>query len=145
VSDWDNPSEYGELFLQANANAEYISAKFADVLRDMMRAFAADDPAVAAGRAATNLSMMFQLIQRSPEPVSAYLLCMSAAEDLQENWPDHTQQEDPWAIAARSGLKMLVEQSCFDNAARGRASKRRDAFGRDVGALGRRLRRYLEE
>lgn len=145
MSDWDNPSEYGERFLQANANPDYIAAQFADVLRDMMRAFAADDPAVAAHRASSHLSMMMQLVQRASDPINAYSLCLKAAEDLNENRSDDPRREDPWAVAARSGLKMLVEQSCFDNAARGRASKRQDAFARDIGAIGRRLKRYLED
>ena len=145
MGDWDNPSEYGEQFLQANANIESIAANFADALRDMMRAFAADDPTAAASRASSHVSLMLALIKRAPEPLNAYSLCRLAAENLQENGSDDTRSDDPWAIAARSGLKMLVEQSCFDNAARGRASKRQEAFARDIGAIGRRLKRYMED
>lgn len=144
MSDWDNPSDYGEQFLRANANVDYIAAQFADVLRDMMRAFAADDPAAGVARASSHLSQMFQLINRASDPISAYSLCLKAVENLHETRPEDYRQEDPWAVAARSGLKMLVEQSCFDNAARGRASRRQEAFARDVGAIGRRLQRYLE-
>ena len=145
MSDWDNPSDYGEQFLRANANPDYIAAQFADVLRDMMRAFAADDPTAGVSRASSHLSMMFQLIARAPDPINAYSVCQIAVEDLRENRPTEYGREDPWSVAARSGLKMLVEQSCFDNAARGRTSKRQEAFARDIGAIGRRLKYYLED
>ena len=34
--------------------------------------------------------------------------------------------------AAREGIKYLVESSCSDNAARGRAARRRDSFERAI-------------
>jgi len=63
--------DFRDRFLEANANAKHIAFRFAEVLRNLMRAVAANDPSRALYVAAQDMKLVVELIERceSPETV----------------------------------------------------------------------------
>jgi len=118
--------DFQERFLKANANVDYMAQTLADVLRNCIRASVASNPSSQTYEAAKNFEMLLKLIVRS-EGVRIYELLEKAIEDITvEPRPDSV--DGAITHAAQMGMRFLVEQSCHDNAARGRAGKRRSEF-----------------
>jgi hypothetical protein len=125
TSGWN--SGFRERFLDANANLDFISHKFADVLRDLMRASVARDPTPAADRAAERMNFVADLLSRTKEKFSFHDL-FSRSLELMRNVDERADLDAAMVDAAERGLKLLVERSCDDDAARGRISQREHDF-----------------
>ena len=134
MADPTDVEDFGEALLRANATPETIAFEIADVLRDLLRASAAEDPWTGPYRAAMRMDRALELIERCPEPLSWSRLFKEAVENIRDTGRAG-ELEEPIIQAARAGLRYLVEQSCDDNAARGRASQRRAAFLHEIAAI----------
>lgn len=114
-----------ERYLRLNANLDYMAGRLADCLRHCMRAVAAatGDSALARQRAIADFVLLVQLMERS-EGVRMGDIFEAAIKEFREV------DDDNFATvrAARSGLQFLVELSCSDGFARGRASQRERDF-----------------
>jgi hypothetical protein len=124
-------SDFHERFVAANANLDFIAHEFADVLRNLMRAMAATDPAAATYKAAQHMDFVAELLSKTEEKFGFSALFARTIEILDV---DEALSEVDEAIvsAAKSGIKVIVERSCSDGAAQGRASQRRRDFLRDI-------------
>jgi hypothetical protein len=131
--------DWHESFLKANANLDYMANRLADCLRNCMRAVAAGDAASPCYRAVRDFEVLLKLIVRS-DGVPLYALFEKAIDELRRKSDDLSRDEvsSEWRAdryyersivgAAESGLQFLVESSCMDNAAGGRASTRKRNF-----------------
>jgi hypothetical protein len=129
--------DWNERFLKANANVDFMATRLADCLRNCMRAVAAGDPTSPRYRAVEDFDMLLKLIVRS-EGVPLHELFEKAIDELRPERLSLDQLSSEWRAeycyersimsAAESGLQFLVESSCADNAARGRASRRESDF-----------------
>jgi len=118
--------DLGERFIELNANADFMAARLADFLRNCMRAAAASDPSGPVARASEDFRFLLRLLAKS-QSASAYELISKAVEDLAVE--ERGDSLDGAVIyAAQMGMRFLVETSCADNAARGRASRRQTEF-----------------
>jgi hypothetical protein len=128
MTDERRRGEFREAFLKANANLDYIAAQFADVIRDLMRAVGSDQPSAEAYRAAEKMNTVAELLSYSEEGFSFYEMFQRALREFDK--PDDMRMDVDEAVldAARCGIKYVVEDSCNDNAARGRTSRRRQEF-----------------
>jgi hypothetical protein len=120
-------NDYREAFLKANANPEFIASEIADLIRSLVRAFAADDPSSPTLSAVQKMEFVLDLIRRCDEPLTWYKLFTAAFDEIHEAIPDDP-YDRMYIHAAQRGMKYLVERSALDNAARGRASRRLDEF-----------------
>lgn len=116
-----------ERFLKANANSDFIAGHFADVVRNLIRAVAANDPSRPLYLAAEEMRFVIELLQRCEKPVTWYSLFIDAIASIQAHLPDDP-DDRKYIRAAQDGMKYLVESSATDNAARGRASRRLSEF-----------------
>ncbi len=130
----DDEESLGEQFLGANANVEYMAHKLADCLRNSMRAVAAGNPASASFRAVQDFDMVLKLLVRS-KGVSLHDLFDKAIEEIRPkpfdpavDEPLYRYRENRIRCAAQSAIQMVVERSCDDNAAHGRANRREAEF-----------------
>jgi hypothetical protein len=137
MADPTDAKGFEEALLRANATPDNIAVELADVLRDLMRAVAANDSGGGVYRAATRMSRAMELIEHCPERLSWSRLLKDAVEDIRDAGRID-ELDEPVIWAARAGLRYLVEQSCDDNAARGRASQRETAFLDEIAAIERR-------
>lgn len=119
--------DFSEQFLKANANPEFITHRFADVVRDLMRCVAADEPSRPLYSAAEGMKFVMELLKRCENPVTWYSIFTSAVASIHQMLPEDG-DDRLYLRAARDGLKYLVESSATDNAARGRASRRLSEF-----------------
>ncbi|HYD67393.1 hypothetical protein [Azospirillum sp.] len=120
-----------ELFLKANANSEFISAQIAIVIRELVRALAANnDPKPRIAEAAIQMKFVTDLLAYCDEPVSYYNLLSQAVLSLREFANDKILGDVDQATlsAAKVGMSLFAESTSIDNAARGRLSKRQQAF-----------------
>jgi hypothetical protein len=132
--------DYHEAFLKANANLDFIADQFADVLRNLMRALVAHDPSAATYRAAEQMNFVAELLSRIDERFGFHALFARALEFM-NNGREASDVEGAIIDAAKSGVRLLVERSCDDNAARARSSRRQSDFLDDV----RRIQEVREE
>ncbi|HEY4249967.1 MAG TPA: hypothetical protein VGM87_02140 [Roseomonas sp.] len=118
--------DFGERFIELNANVEFMSDHLADFLRNCMRAAAATDPSAAVGRATQEFAFLLRLLAKAQSP-NLHDLVSRAVKDLtvQERGDVFTEAV---IRSAEKGVRFLVESSCIDNAARGRASRREQEF-----------------
>lgn len=116
-----------EAFLTANANREFIAEQLADVIRNLVRAFAANDPSRPIYYAAEKMDLVMDLVRRCEDPLSWHGLFTSAIADIHNAIPPEN-HERGYVATAQSAMKYLVEISSTDNAARGRASRRLHEF-----------------
>lgn len=119
--------DLNERLLKANANPAYIADRFADVLRNLVRAVAANDPSRPVHLAAEDMRFVSDLLQRCDHPLSWYSLFADAVRRVQATLPDG-EDERRYVQAAKDGMKYVAEASATDNAARGRASRRLREF-----------------
>lgn len=119
---------FREAFLTANANLEFISSQFADVIRDLMRAAAATEPSAAVYRAAEKMNFVAELLSRAEEKFGFQDIFEKAVLEINFEGEKESSVERAVVAAAEDGVRFLVERSCVDNAARGRTSKRRQDF-----------------
>lgn len=118
-------------FLRANANSEFIGSRFADLTRDLMRSFASRDGTSGLHDAAQRFAFILDLLGHADAPIVARDVIAAVLDDLRSS--DGIKNETDRIIdAARAGLKFLVESSCHDTAANGRASRQRARFGEAV-------------
>lgn len=120
--------DFRESFLRANANLDFISYQFADVIRNLMRAAAANDPSSAVYKAAEKMDFVADLLSRTEEKFGFYRVFDKAIAELRDSDERESGVETAIVAAAKDGMKFLVERSCDDNAAHGRASRRRQEF-----------------
>ena len=73
------------------------------------------------------MSFVAELLAKTDEKFSFYDLFRKALEEFRDE-TDWGTAEHAKVGAARRGMKYLVERSCSDNAARGRASRREREF-----------------
>ncbi|HZS85359.1 MAG TPA: hypothetical protein VFA50_20995 [Stellaceae bacterium] len=123
----NSKSNFRDEFLKANANLDFIGSQFADVLRDLMRAVSSDDPTDGAYRAAKKMDFVADLLSRCEEKFGFRHMFLKALEEFRDD-PEWDTVEHATVHAAQRGIKYLVERSCSDHAARGRASKREHEF-----------------
>ncbi|MBI1650125.1 hypothetical protein [Hyphomicrobium sulfonivorans] len=122
----DGMEDFGERFLKANANVDYMASVLAQMLRNCMRASASQDPAGQTYEAMQNYMTLQKLVGYS-EGVKAYELFEKAIAELRID--EQNNRVDAAIVhAAKMGLRVLVEKSCYDGAAGGRASRREDEF-----------------
>jgi hypothetical protein len=120
-------------FLDANANVEYMAHVLADCLRHSMRATIANDQTAGGYRASEEFKALLDLMVRS-KGLRLYDLFDRAIAKLRLGQADlrersaYQKYEDAIVAAAQAGLGLLIESSCADNAAAGRASKRQRSF-----------------
>ena len=119
--------DFHERFLQANARPDIAASHFADVVRNLIRAVAADDPSRPSHAAAQEMKHVIELLLRCQEPVGWYWLVSEAVREIQDCLPDDP-DDRRYINAAKRGMKYLAESSATDNAARGRASRRFEEF-----------------
>jgi len=120
-------ADFGEAFLQANARPDFIASQFADVIRSLMRAVSADGASDAVYRASEKMKFVTDLLQRCSERVTWHGMFTGAVEEIQSAIPEDD-DDRRYVRAAKRGTKYLVELSCTDPAASGRASKRQNEF-----------------
>ncbi|RWL85672.1 MAG: hypothetical protein EOR67_21625 [Mesorhizobium sp.] len=120
--------DFRESFLRANANLDFISYQFADVVRNLMRAAASSDPSSAVYKAAEKMNFVADLLSRTEEKFGFYHVFEKAITELTDSTEQERGVETAIVAAAKDGMKFLVERSCDDNAARGRTSRRRQEF-----------------
>jgi hypothetical protein len=120
--------DFRESIHRAKANLDIISYQFADVIRNIMRATAAGDPSSAIYKAAEKMNFVADLLSRTEEKFGFYHVFEKAIADLINEDERENNVETAIVAAAKDGVKFLVERSCDDNAARGRASRRRQEF-----------------
>ena len=118
---------FREAFLQANARPDFISGEFAEALRYLIRAVAADDSSGALYSASEKTTFLMDLIQRCPEGLSWYSIFSEAVGEIKEAIPQDT-DDRRYVHAARRGMKYFVELSSNDGFASARASKAYDGF-----------------
>lgn len=122
----EDDENLGDQFLRINANVDYMAGELAEILRNCMRAAASGEPTSQTYRAAQGFQTLLKLIGYS-ESVRTYELFEKAIASITvENERDGV--ESATIHAAQMGMRYLVEKSCGDGAARGRASKRQDEF-----------------
>jgi len=126
--------DFASQFLKANANHDYMAGVLADCIRHCMRGVAAGDPSSPAYKATQEFEKLLKLM-RHADGVYLYKLFADAIDEVRPKQPklggdwraskyfDHTVMR-----AAQDGIQFVVESSCGDNAARGRASKRESNF-----------------
>jgi hypothetical protein len=119
--------DFREIYLKANARPEYIKSCLADVIRNLMRAVAADDHIRGSFAASEELIQVFELIKRCDEHINFHSLMSAAVDEIKECLPED-RDDRRYIRAAQQGVKYLVESSATDNAARGRASQRLSNF-----------------
>lgn len=117
-----------EAFLLANANLEFISSQFADVIRDLMRAAVANEPSAAVYRAAEKMNFVAELLSRTEDKFGFQDIFENAVSEINFEGEKESSVERAIISAAEDGVRFLVERSCADNAAKGRTSKRRQDF-----------------
>lgn len=74
--------DFRESFLRANANLDFISYQFADVIRNLMRATAAGDPSSVIYKAAEKMNFVADLLSRTEEKFGFYHVFEKAIADL---------------------------------------------------------------
>lgn len=122
-------------FLKANANADYIASKLADMIRNAMRAMVSNDHyASQVYEGSQNLKYLLELISYAEtKELHAYDVFEKAVKNLQ---PESSQNEDYvdrcMSSAAESVMRLMIERSCYDNAAKARISKREMDFLNDI-------------
>lgn len=126
---------FREAFLKGNANPEFITAQFADLVRDLMRVVAAGDPAHRRYEACEKIKFIMDLWARCPGSASTPK-CLQDAIDQVVVLKPLDDVDLAMIRAARSGVKYLVERSCHDPAAVARASRRGSEFIRDIELIG---------
>ncbi len=127
----ESDSDFHEAFLKSNANLEFISLQFADVIRDLMRAaVASDGGAAAVSRAARQMKFVVDLLSQTEEKFGFHHIFQRAISDINIDAFNHPERDA--LIAAQDAVKYLVESSCHDAAARGRASRRLAEFYRAI-------------
>lgn len=130
----DDKNDAEERFLKANANADFMANRLAECLRNCMRAVAGGDSSSGVYRAAQDFDILLKLLVHS-EGVRLSELFGKAIEEIKPSplqisgeWLASKDYDHAIISAAQSGLQLLVESSCADNAARGRASQRERSF-----------------
>lgn len=137
MTDDIDPEDFHRRFLEANANPEYMARTLADFVRRMMRA-ALNRDGSQQYEAAQDLKHFLDLVPYSKD-VRLHGLIEKASERLAVDveWGSH---EFERVNLARDATRYLLEMSCDDNAARGRASKRWDYVSRAIDDLHRKKR-----
>jgi hypothetical protein len=118
---------FSEAFLCANANPQFIASEFAEVIRNLVRAFAASDASRPIYYAAEKMDFVAELLQRCKDHVSWYSLFTDAIAEIHQCMPDERMGRG-YVSAAQDGTKYLVEASATDNAAAARSSRRLHEF-----------------
>jgi hypothetical protein len=131
ISMSDKDGEFGDVFLNENANVSYIADRLTECIRNCMRAIASQDAGSASYRAAEDFKLVLSLLVRS-KSVGIQDLFNRAVAELTPRYPEISGAENRYQRrilnAAESGLQLLVETTCKDNAARGRTAKREASF-----------------
>lgn len=119
--------DFGERALQANANADVMAEELADIVRSIMRAAVANSDNRSQTYLATKkLDYFLELFARA-DSVDLHELVENTVADLTIELPENSVDE-PLLRAASAGVRYLIEKSCSDPAAKGRASKRQREF-----------------
>jgi hypothetical protein len=117
-------ADFRTAFLKANANEEFIGGQFADLLRCLIRALAArQSSAVPIGRAVEHFHEILDLLAHADRPIDLRGAVTNAIDEMRRA-NGHVWRDEDEMNTARSAALFLVEASCWDNAARGRASSR---------------------
>lgn len=115
--------DFHEQWLQANANAGYMSHVLADLVRRIMRASMNRDGGQQY-EAMEALKLFLGLVGRSKD-VTIHDLIEGAVQGLAVEAADGSDGDR--LDVAQNATRYLLELSCDDNAARGRASRRWNA------------------
>ncbi|WP_449042196.1 hypothetical protein [Paracoccus sp. (in: a-proteobacteria)] len=115
------PEDYEKAFLRANAKAPFIGRTLADIVRRVMRASINNDGSQRY-EAAEAIKLFLDLVSAS-EDIRLYDVIDQAVADLavEREWDSY--EADNLRIA-EAATRYLLEMSCKDGFARGRASKR---------------------
>lgn len=131
-----------ERHLKANANEAYMAGVAAELIRNCMRGVAAQNNANAAYGATKEFVTLVKLIRYLPG-ANLMQIFSDAINEIRPPRDDDIGNKETFAdryyersihSAATAGVRFLVEQSCRDNAAKGRSSRRESEF---LDALGR--------
>lgn len=111
-----------------NPYEEIIEQHFGDALRSLMRAVAADDPYGPLYKAAMYMERLLRDSNQFQVSVDYGKIFRNVVLEIRNN-VEHARMNDYEAVnVAEKGLMFLVETSCSDSAAAGRASRRLDTF-----------------
>jgi len=115
------PEDYEKAFLRANAKAPFIGRTLADIVRRLMRA-SINNVGSQRHEAADAIKLFLDLVSAS-EDIRLYDVIDQAIADLavEREWDSY--EADNLRIA-EAATRYLLEMSCKDGFARGRASKR---------------------
>jgi hypothetical protein len=105
--------EFQERVLRANANPDIIASRFADVIRNVMRAAAATDPWRPLHSAGEEMKLVIELLARCEPPISWTSLFTKAIESIDALLPEDTLHKE-YIRAAKDGIKYLVESSATE-------------------------------
>jgi len=119
-----------EAFLAANANTNFIAHHAAEVLRNLVRAWASGSNSGGVYNAAEEMKLVSELWERCQDKPTFHQLFRRIIEIVSEDEPDGFKHpvEDAILRAAQAGAKFMVERSCDDGAAKARASRREGEF-----------------
>ncbi len=152
----EDSDSFEDRFFKANANNEYIAGVLADCIRNCMRGIASGDPSSAAYKASQDFLSLIKLLKYAENGVPLMQLFLDAIDEIRPSGTDDIGNQETFAqryyessiiIAAQSGIQLVVESSCHDRAAKGRASRReRDFLGslRDIDEARTEMNKYWE-
>ena len=124
-------------FLKANANKEYMAGVLADCIRNCMRGVAAGEPSSAAYKASQDFLSLIKLLKYAETGVPLMQLFVDAIDEIRPTRTDDIGNAETFAeryfessilSSAQSGIQFIIERSCHDGAAKGRASRRESDF-----------------
>jgi len=133
----DESDSWEVRLLKANATEDYMAEVLADCIRNCMRGVASGDSSSAVFRASQDFAKLIKLIKYTETRVSVMQLFADAIDEIRPNCMEDIGNKDTFFeryvdisifSAASSGIQYIVERSCADNAAKGRASRRKSEF-----------------
>lgn len=107
---------------------ELLNENFEDLVVNLLRAVASEDPRTACSRTGELMKKIFDAAKKHSEEPDFVELVFSAISAARRNLEFESRDDHLTVRAAKRGLSYLAEASCSDSAAAGRAAKRRNDF-----------------
>lgn len=137
----DEGESFSQADLKAHANPEFIASVFADVLRNLMRAVSVRDDALISQthKAAVDMMVVDQLLAMADPKIDMRTIFRLAVDDIRAGLVVADDEDDrEWAELrlAQVATQYLIEKSCRDRGAKGRAGDRWNRLADRLNALG---------
>ena len=114
------------MIISEDERAEILNARFAEILRDLMRAVAANDPVVSISSAARMMSQFDAINREKSERVDWHKIFDGAVQLLQPQRP-YDEIDHEFLRLSKTTLKYLAELTATDEFSAARISKSRSA------------------